>query len=399
MMKQAFSLTKFPKVYRFLHTMAVLLGTWSLLTLFTACEKDTPEPISPVRTLLFYLGGDNNLSGEVSYKIEQIKATALSSSCRVVVYKDTRKEAPQLLELKKEHGQVQAIVVREYEESNSASAQTFTSVLQEVRELFPAASYGMIVFSHATGWLPQGAPDNPVSRSIIVDGSSQMEFTDFAATIPDGMFQFIVFEACHMAGVEVAWELKDKTQYIIASAAEIVSPGFAPAYPQALPYLFRQEVNLPKAIEAINADYATRQGDYASLTLSLIDCKALDSLADIIRNSPEISIRYTKGFSDSDIDKASIQFFDRTGNHLFFDLDNYFATLVQHEEAPAISRAIANIVSSKTSTASFMPGYGGFEVVSHCGLTTYIPQEKYPRLNECYKQLRWYKEVINHLKN
>ena len=34
-----------------------------------------------------------------------------------------------------------------------------------------------------------------------------MEITDFAMALPDHLFEFIIFEACNMAGIEVAYEL------------------------------------------------------------------------------------------------------------------------------------------------------------------------------------------------
>lgn len=33
--------------------------------------------------------------------------------------------------------------------------------------------------------------------------------------LPDHLFEFIIFEACNMAGIEVAYELRNKAAYIM----------------------------------------------------------------------------------------------------------------------------------------------------------------------------------------
>ncbi len=72
-----------------------------------------------------------------------------------------------------------------------------------------------------------------------------MEISDFAAALGDCHFDFIVFEACFMAGVEVAWELREKTDYVVASAAEILSPGFTDIYGELRDCLFLPQPDLP----------------------------------------------------------------------------------------------------------------------------------------------------------
>lgn len=367
---------------RCLAGMLLLLGM-----LLSACEKDDYEPKTAINcTMLFYMGGDNNLSNEVNAKIEQIKTAQLPKDCRVVIYTDVRGENPQLLELTLDNGRLTVETVHTYPESNSASAETFGAVLREITERYQCPSYGLVLFSHASGWLPEGTYNNTVSRSVpalrsvIIDGASEMELPAFAASIPDGMFDFVVFEACYMAGVEVAYELKDKARHIVASAAEIVSPGFAACYKEALPYLYAGD--LLGFCRTVEADYRTRSGDYGSLTLSLIDTKGLDALADVVRG---MELQGGNG---------NIQAFDRNGGTLFFDLGESYKSVGNGQHA-ALQSAIDGCVVWKAATATFMPTYGGFEVKAHSGLTTYIPQENYTRLNEAYKDLKWYKAISN----
>ncbi len=362
-----------------------------LLVAFANCMEEENSMEVPVihRTLLFYLGGDNNLSAEVNRKVEQIQVSGFPPGSRVLVYMDTRGNRPQLREWTTMNGVQNWKTVQEYEETNSASAVTFSAVLQEVKERYSSPSYGLVVFSHASGWLPGGAYSRSAvqSRSIITDGRSEMELRDFAAAIPGGMFDFIVFETCHMAGIEVAWELKEKTKYIVASSAEIVVPGFDPAYPDALPCLMRETPDLKGFIKAIGQDYARRQTDYASLTLSLIQTHALEKLAKVVRN---IDFRQLA----EQVNTLPVQRYDRNGKRLYFDLVDCYRQGMSAAEADRLQEAMDEAVSYKIATRQFMPSYGGFGIDTHSGLTIYVPQNEYPKLNEAYKQLRWYKEVL-----
>ena len=59
---------------------------------------------------------------------------------------------------------------------NSASPQVLKRVINDVTRLYPAKSYGLIVFSHGSGWLPSHTLVNG-SRSIIIDNDNEMEIT------------------------------------------------------------------------------------------------------------------------------------------------------------------------------------------------------------------------------
>lgn len=102
----------------------------------------------------------------------------------------------------------------------------FTNFLIEIQDLYPARQYGLILFSHSSGWMPQNTLTEPrkSSRSILNDNGDEMEMIDFAKSIPPKMFEFIIFESCFMSGIEVAYELRNKTNYIVASSTEIIFP-------------------------------------------------------------------------------------------------------------------------------------------------------------------------------
>ncbi|MDR0541812.1 MAG: hypothetical protein LBH19_06330 [Dysgonamonadaceae bacterium] len=368
--------------------LVLWVGALAIVASFTSCEM-REEPFCPPvsdRVLLAYFGGENNLSGETYQKIEALRAglSPDKADCKVLIYHDPSNGAPVLSEMKTKNGQVISDTVAAYKEENSASANVFARVIKEIKETYPARAYSLLLFSHGSGWLPQGALSNPELRSVVMDGTAEMEIADFARAIPDKTFDCIVFEACLMAGIEVAYELKDKTEYIFASCAEIVSPGFTEIYPDALHLLL--EGNLT-AFAAQVFDYFDRQtGEMRSATFSLVKTDGLSSLATFIAENCD---------PDLPVDSRAVQQFDRNNTYrLFFDFEDYYSRLLDSSmQRTELRRLIGNCVIWKEATPSFLLYSNGFYINRHSGLTTYIPQQNFPALNSRYEETEWRKAL------
>lgn len=354
---------------------------------FSSCEKDDDNDETPIQTkhvILAYLGGDNNLSSETYQKIEMIRqGWQGGSNKKLLIYTDPADAVPSLIEIVSENGQNIKKTILSYNEENSASKEVFSRVIGEVTTLYPSSSYGLIIFSHASGWLPESTLTSP--RSIIMDKKQEMELTDFAKAIPHKTFDYIIFEACFMTGIEVVYELKDKTNYILASSAEIVSPGFTHIYPNSINHLSGSLDGLKSFGKDAFAWFDNQTGYLRSATFSIIKTSELTPLANWIKNNAD----YTKS-----VDPMSIQHFDRYSYRLFFDFGDYYNSLLNTDiQKKELSQLLSNCVVWKESTSSFMTDYKGFQIQQHSGLTTYISQEKFSFLNEEYQKLKWYKAI------
>ena len=285
------------------------------LLLVCGCHKENDTPVVlPARTLLVYLGGDNNLDAETYDKLVQIKnGWEDGTDGNIIVYQDTPfKDSPRLMEIdgKSEKGY---ITIHTYDQENSASPQVLKRVINDVTRLYPAKSYGLIVFSHGSGWLPPHTLVNG-SRSIIIDNDNEMEITDFAMALPDHLFEFIIFEACNMAGIEVAYELRNKAAYIMASSAPVVSPGFTPIYAGSISCLLEENADLQRFAENYFHYWNLMEGDKRSATISIIKTAGLSNLANLIRQiNTEISGSFLPVGNLQNYDgvlKAPFYFFD-----------------------------------------------------------------------------------------
>lgn len=353
-----------------------------IVCISNGCSKDEPQnPDKIDNVLLVYLGGDRHaISTDSKQKLDAIiSGYRGGKSHRVLVYHDYSKEQPYLIELA--HNKQNTLEI--YEEENSADPAVIKRFIAKAKERYPDAQFNLLVFSHATGWLPKDTYANPSSRSIITDGDNEMEFLDFAKALPNNMFNYIIFEACHMAGIEVLFELKDKANYIIASSAEIIAPGFLNSYSTHINELVNGNPIrfIQSAFDCINQ----QEEFYNSSTLSVIDTKKLSLLADYVRENCD----FTKS-----VEMNQLQYFDRGHKYLFCDFTDYHLRLLKNaNNADLFETKINDCIMWEDATSNFLLDYEGFEINKHSGMTVYIMQDSYPKLNNSYSELSWYQST------
>lgn len=376
---------------------------WSALVLLAVgCERSTPSEQPRGRVLIVYLALDNNLQVEYDARMSALRRS-WRPGMELWVYADTPSGAT-LGRMESASGGAELRTVESYGAENSASSATLERVLRTVWERSPATGYGLLFFSHATSWLPEGGLQAPlVSRSIGLDQGSEMSLDAFVSAIPSGMpLDYVIFEACLMAGAEVALALAGHTDWVLASSAEVVEPGFRPLYADNLALLTDGGHPVEEQLAAFGQRYMayvrTLSGTGCSATLSLIRTSSMPALAEAVR-------RVTRGFANEegrDTPPAGLQHFDRPGAYgdrpaaaRFYDLEAYVEACLADPDAEAAFRgALADAVVWRDATERFLGGdgspYKGFDIVRHCGLTLYVPRGEFPALNETYRRTAWW---------
>lgn len=357
------------------------------ILLCTFCTSEDEEGLSANSTdgvFIFYLGGNNNLSDEVFDKIESINQAYnidKNISQKIIILYSTQQEYPSLVEVTS--GKNEAILkkIKNYKYANMADPLFFTNFLIEIQDLYPARQYGLILFSHSSGWIPQNTLTEPrkSSRSILNDNGDEMEMIDFAKSIPPKMFEFIIFESCFMSGIEVAYELRNKTNYIVASSTEIISPGFTSIYPNSLQHIWKNTPDLISFAKDYFYYYNSLEGLFRSATISVIDTRQLEALASYIN-----AIN-----TNEETPLNNLQHFDRIYKKLYFDFQDYYSHFLDEKGNEILHNYINSCVVYKANTDYFIRE----RINKHCGLTTYILQDQYPYLNQKYKELAWYKAI------
>ena len=143
----------------------------SFLLIFTACNQDDdPVPAEKVtRTVLAYIMADNSLSGFASIDIDEMmkgmEAVDASLYNLLVYVDDASREGsqsykfPTLYRLSKDkNGNVVKETVKEYKEQVSTDPAVMQEVLKRAFTEYPAESYGLVLWSHGEGWIPNPLP-------------------------------------------------------------------------------------------------------------------------------------------------------------------------------------------------------------------------------------------------
>ena len=125
-----------------------------LASLFSAChhDDDSEEEQNPERTVLIYLAAENNLTSFAEDDLKEMKTASKSLNNRqqLIVYVDKAESAPPFFARIKDGQFVDSVSV---EESITADPAVLEKALRYMRTTYPAKSYGLVLWGHASGWL------------------------------------------------------------------------------------------------------------------------------------------------------------------------------------------------------------------------------------------------------
>lgn len=372
-------------------------------------RADTPRSR---KVLLLYSAGFNDLSSSLEDDINDVESgyipRKMTAADVILVFSrrpvdhSYRKNAPSYLyRISMDvDGNVERDTLATWPaDSAAASVGTLKSVLNYVKDNFPAGNYGMVFSSHATGWLPSNdqlvrmswTTVSPSSVGVDMTDSDftyQMDIEDFAAAIPMKL-DYLIFDACLMGGVEVAYAMRDKCDRLLFSQTETMADGLCD-YKTLTQNLFGQEEpDLIKLCEDSYSQYMAQTGRNRSFTISMIDCTRMEPLANVCRRI----------FSDYRTAIASVEpsmvqeyyhtyFTTSARRHYFYDMDDILEQSgVSSSDMAEFRNALGDCVLYKAATPKFL----NLTIRKHCGLSMYLSANGTYELDEFYRTLSWNK--------
>ena len=358
--------------------------------------QEEPQPLTESHTLTIFMQGNNGLAEFMDSNLQRILASYYDmpeGDFRIFIFYD-RGNYTRLTELYMNDGMAKQRLVEEYETSVSTVDKDFVrSVLAKVKSEAPADSYGLILSSHGGGWVPSLLYDEYLFESDSRSGNAPqaqplfyaqddydcMEIPDLVEALSDTYYNYIIFDACFMANIEALYDLRNSADYIVASAAEVLGAGFP--YETLVPMLFEYDDHNLKAIcEDYMEYYANSSG-----TVTLVDCKQLDSLAEAMR---------TAMADMGEVDANDVQAYDTFDYHLYFDLLHYVE--LGTENSSAFEKALNKAVLYSGFTETILTSTGdadSYELARSCGLTCYIPQAACPLTEAAWRETAWAKVI------
>lgn len=376
------------KVY--IHFKGIVLSILLCIGWTSCSEHETPEPQTP-RTVLVYMIANNSLSDFAAENIESMLKGATAQNLNggnLIVYYAPAHSNPELLQIKEENGVVKKFHLKDYEKQNSADPDVMRNVISEVVTQYPAAGYGLVLWSHGTAWLPADYTDK--LKSFGQDGSHWMEIDELAKGLPDDLFDFILFDACYMASVECVYELRNKADYILASPTETMADGWP--YAEIIPHLFTTDLQLEQAGETFYQHYLNDRYPYA--TVSLTKTSELEALKETVHNI--LADKTEEELYRMDLSQMQrLEYLYRSPGMLY-DLADYIRQLATDEQYAHFLTCMEKVVVYKAHTekAFYAAPYRAYPITGYCGLTSFVPQASLPKILEWYKgRVSWYKAV------
>lgn len=334
------------------------------------------------KTVLVYMVGNNNLSSDASNNIRGIRSGYVPEEDNLLVYYHTQRQDPVLIKIFKDAaGAVQEDTVYRFPPRNSSTAESLKSAMQVTRTMFPAEEYGLFLWSHGTGWLPQG---HYSTRSFGAEEGLEIELKDLVKAFPYRL-SFVLFDACLMGGIEVAYQMKDSVDYVVSSPAEILAEGFP--YSKVMKHIFKTPMDLQAVAEEYFTHYDSKSGDYRSATISMVKTSALEEVAQAVKPVFEKYSDNIKGMYP-----GNIQCYNRFGMRWFFDFGDFISNIATADEAAPVLEALDKAVIYKAATPYFIEMR--IDPQKYSGLSTYIPvSPEEPQLDDYYRTLEWNKAV------
>lgn len=372
--------------------MKKLYLLFTVIFIFSACHNnDEPTPVAEgTRTVLAYMAGDG-LTEALNQNIADMVQgySEVSAGNNFLIYMDDG-EAPTLYRLVKDSsGIVEKKSILTYPKDQiSVDPAVINQVFKDAFSEAPAQSYGAIFSSHGTGWIP--ATRKVQAKSFGSDSGYQIDIVNMASVMENitskfKRLDFLLFDACYMSEVEVAYEFRDCANYIIAAPTEIWEPGFP--YKQIMKYLFDSQANFQK-IPAQFFDYYNLTYDEHSLnsTIAMIKCSEMDNLAAATR---KIIAAHPSEFYT--IVPSGIQLYDRSGSSAHFSYD--FGQLIESIATPAEWISFKNQLNATVvykAATNFIGTYLPINPDHFSGLGTYIPKASQADYINFFKTLSWF---------
>lgn len=276
----------------------------SLLTVLLSGCKHTknepePQPVNPDGVTIVYAINKSSLSGNFMQDTAEMKAAMASvdmSRQRLLVYLTESSSKTGLFELQQIGKKNKVLAwrkVKEYDRQQTSTAPAVMKrVISDALAVYPDAEHSLIFWGHGTAWTP-GFSDHETRSDAPADVPAQhsyggeygkgnewqwAEITDIANAIPDGAFKTIWFDCCYMSSIEVAYQLRNKTQMYVAYPTEVWDEGLN--YNEVLPYIMRKNQDLTGGAAEFYSYYNSKSD---AVTVSVMDMNRIEAVAQATR--------------------------------------------------------------------------------------------------------------------
>lgn len=405
-----------------------------LVIVLAACSNEIPEQ-QPAkrsgRTVLAYLISNNKAGSLDTYLRDNVidMYTALGNmkeSCTLLVFYrpytgDTPLSNPTLMSFYADgRGNINNLaaltgseltfdavcrIAQKKEYTMNSQIATDPAVMEEVftdmQTVAPSDSYGLILGSHASGWMKGTSVP---TKAFGDDDGYNIDIPDLANVLKKSFSEkldFVLFDACMMGNAEVGYELKDVTSHCIASVMETPVYGFP--YDHILPYLYTENIDYPAVCHEFMSFNKTNN---LWGTCAVMDCSQMENLASAVKAKLSEWQDALSSVSMQNVQQYGVNSY----KYFSYDVLDFFRELGRksgvvkttdlNEAIASVQSALNQAVIAKDCLSGVDYDFEGLTIdgTRFCGIGMYIPGE-YNRYvankttwNSYYEQsISWYR--------
>jgi len=389
---------------------------WFIIAVFalSSCHKNVvEEPKENDKTLFMYLPYSYALSYSTNYEMAPfIKNVADLEAAveqmggldgrRVIVFFANSSSTADMFEITYKQGQCVRDTFKTYTNLDCTTEAGLTGIFNDMKAAAPATTYSIVIGGHGMAWLPIGAdPTRAKGRKAQQryhwqeageiqtrffgddDSGSTTDISTLANSLSNCGIKadYILFDDCYMSSIEVAYDLRDVTDYLIACPTEIMAYG--------MPYKY------------IGSDLLNTQPDYAAICQSFYDfystyrwpygtigvtyCRRLDDLAAFMKYANSL-------YAFDRFSLESIQRMDGYTPVLFYDFGDYVRALCGNDTAfmTQFQAMMNEVVPYKANTEKYYTALlnDSVTIATYSGITTSEPSTNVGA--KTYTTTSWY---------
>ncbi len=380
---------------------AILIALFSMIAI--SCNEESVEVDSVnQQTILVFMPwsgseSDIGLYNHFLVNLDSIESAIVKrnglNKTRLLVFISESGQSSKLYEVKYEKNRCTHQPIKTYSGTEYTTAEGIAGIVNDAKNAAEALNYALIVGCHGVGWtylsdwenypyrtkgnalrVKQNSPaGSPYERTRFYGSVDDKRYATDIETLSEGLqlsgthMQYILFDDCYMANAEVAYELRNVTNFLVGSTSEIMAMG--------MPYATMWKslnTQTPKYSEMVTAfhefysNYRTPCG-----TIAAIDCRQMESLAAVMKQINE-------HFTLPEAELENLQILDGFDETIFFDLGDYVAKLCTDPYLyEKFTAQLAKTVVSKANTEQIysyiygLPTY--IDVKTFSGLTISDP--------------------------
>ena len=339
-----------------------------MATAFTSCSDDgelPPYPDKAKQTVIMYMPwADNTIHYYFEKNISAFEAAIERNhgldGNQLIVFIAENGQQSQMYRIYYYDGKCRRETLKTYDFASCdyTTPEGISQIISDAIAAAPASTYALAIGCHGMGWVPAGTDvgtrtfmnnikaANAYPTRFFGSSGDPTYQTDIL-TLAEGIantgvkMKYILFDDCYMSNIETAYDLRNVTDYLIASTCEIMIDGM-PYDEIGIDLLNNKFKNVVDKFYNYYSNFKTPCG-----TIGVTDCREVENMAYIMR---QINDRYP----DFPYNTTDIQDLDGFENTIFFDFGDYVSKLCSDPNMlSTFKEQLGRLVPYKANTETY----------------------------------------------